>query len=113
VTLHRQHPVRVLFDQVTNGGPLPTTAQLEDLLVRDDLPEGQSLTRFRRAIAIEAERCKELGQAGDHAQARAYAERAVAQLASKMTDEERAITNTHTGDDTDIREMTRRMFESY
>lgn len=107
--LPREHPVRVLLDQVTNGGPLPTRAQLDTYLDRHDLPEGHNLTRFRRSLADAAVEVQKVSRTGHNARAREVAERLFGDMAERMTTEERAIDRTEQ-DAEGLEDIAARMF---
>lgn len=111
--LSKMHPVRVLLEQAAAGRP-PTKAQLDDLLARDDLPEGHDLARFRSRVVTAARRVAEAGAGGQHIVARREAERSCSELAEAMTPEEAGIDTTHPpGSEEPLDTISARMFGGF
>lgn len=90
--LAREHPVRVLLEQAA-AGRQPSQRQLDQLEEVSALllPDGHSLSRFRRYLSAGAEECAAITARGAHAEARRRAAELVSSLAVTMSEEERAV----------------------
>lgn len=107
--LERSHPVRVLLDAAANGSP-PTRAQLEALAEHDRLlPEGASLARFRDRIARASEELVSLhSKDGGIGRSLPRAAELAADLADRMTEDERAADGDPNAEELDT--ITKRLF---
>ena len=94
--LDRQHPVRAILEQAALGGTVPSRKQLDELLVDDALPDGHSISRFRRQLSTAAEEVAGIARPGGsshcYKEARDRADHHVVAFASAMTDPERSAT---------------------
>lgn len=93
--LGKNHPVRHLLNASANGD-VPSTRDLE-LLDRMDaeLPPGHGLSQLKSSVNHGARKVAELGKEGRYAEARSLADEISADLASRMSDEARSLTQTH------------------
>lgn len=90
--LPREHVVRVTLEEAATGR-LPSRQRLDQLEESDQaLPDGHSLSRFRRLLVVGCEEVAAIRSSGDHAAARRLAAARVAELAVNMTAEERDAT---------------------
>ncbi|MEI3866635.1 hypothetical protein V6S02_06000 [Microbacterium sp. CCNWLW134] len=111
--IDRAHPVRVLLDNAAHGN-VATPNDLNHLLgdVSDErLPEGHSLLRYRETINTHAARIAKMHATGNYQAAREAAAAAAAELAGRMTPEQRALkTHSTRSDQADIDSMVARLF---
>jgi hypothetical protein len=105
--LEQSHPVMFLLRSAAQGGTV-TTADLDRFLVRDDLPEGENLNRFRRNVVDGVAQVRAQAQDGNFAAARAQADQLAGDLAARMTDDEASVTSEPNPESVD--EIAARMF---
>ena len=107
------HPARVLLKRAAEGHAL-TSADLDMLRNVDDrLPDGQSLDTFRHTIDRAAQRITQIGATGQRQIALQEAEAALADMAGRMTPEQRAIKTTASPTERDeIDSLVERVFNN-
>lgn len=113
--ISRNHPVRVILDQAAHGNQ-PSKRDLDQLLIEvsdENLPDGQSLDRYRTELVKHASRIAGIHATGATGPARTAAEEAASTLASQMTTEQRALNTSATrSSDQDVDDVVRRVFEN-
>ncbi|WP_336644187.1 hypothetical protein [Micrococcus luteus] len=93
--LGKNHPVRHLLNASANGD-VPSTRDLELLDHMDaELPPGRGLSHLKSSVNHGARQVAALGKEGRYAEARNLADDLAADIALRMSDEARALTNTH------------------
>lgn len=113
--ISRNHPVRVILEQAAHGRR-PSKRDLDQLLIEvaeENLPDGQTLDRFRSEISTQAAHIAGIYETGAHGPARTAAEEASSALAVRMTPEQRALnTSTTRSSERDVEDVVRRVFEN-
>lgn len=96
--IDRNHPVRAILDAAAAGNA-PTKAFLDQMLIDvsdEQLPEGQTLNKFRTDINQRAREIAAFRAQGDHERARRHAADAASELADRMTPTQRALKSNET-----------------
>lgn len=85
------HPIHFLLRTAATG-KTPTRADLDRFLVRDDLPEGDDLNRYRKVLVAAIDDIVGIKATGNNRAARDLADDVIGKVAQTMTDSERALT---------------------
>ena len=93
--IDKNHPVRFLLRAAANGEAL-SSRDLEILDQMDpELPPGRGLSQYKPSVNAGSRKVAALGKEGRYAEARNLADDLASDLALRMSDEARALTNTH------------------
>lgn len=113
--ISRNHPVRMILEQAAHGRR-PSKRDLDQLLIEgslENLPDGQTLDRFRSEISTQAAQIAGIYETGATGPARAAAEEASSAIAVRMTPEQRALNTSITrSSEQDVEDVVRRVFEN-
>src|SRR4051812_19838704 len=108
--LPRNHPIRHLLEQAATGTE-PTRGQLDQLgHYGDELPEGQSLSRYRAELTRNAREVAATAQTGSFGEARRQAETGWRAIAARMAREEAALDGEPEAERESTDDIARRMF---